>query len=165
MKKIEKFTLSALIIITSLFISEASFATNISTTATNQQNTEQSAEPANYKQTAAKFATGYNNEDIKAICALFTPELVKLLPQDRMQLMIGVLRLQLGKLNKYQFLNFETKNGNKVARYKANFDSGDLTLLVSLNASNQIDFLWFIPGESTAASTEMFQKLFEAAGK
>lgn len=151
MKKIEKYILSAVIIITTLFMGEVTFA--------------QTTEPANYKQAASKFATGYNNEDIKAICALFTPELVKLLPQDRMQLMIGVLRLQLGKLKSYNFINFETKNGNKVARYKANFDSGDLTLLVSLNSANQIDFLWFIPGESTAASTEMFQKLFEAAGK
>jgi hypothetical protein len=164
MKKIEKFALGALIIITSLFISEASFATNISTTETNQTTTTTS-EPANYKQAAAKFAAGYNAEDIKAICALFTPELVKLLPQDRMQLMIGVLRLQLGRLKSHQFLNFETKNGNKVARYKATFDSGDLTLLVSLNTSNLIDFLWFIPGQSTAASTEMFQKIFEAATK
>ena len=127
--------------------------------------TTTTAEPANYKQAAAKFAAGYNAEDIKAICALFTPELVKLLPQDRMQLMIGVLRLQLGRLKSHKFINFETKNGNKVARYKATFDSGDLTLLVSLNPTNLIDFLWFIPGESTAASTEMFQKIFEAATK
>lgn len=122
-------------------------------------------EPANYKQAADKFAAGYNAEDIKSICNLFTPELVKLLPQDRMQLMIGVLRLQLGKLKSHKFENFETKNDNKVARYKAYFDSGDLTLLMSLNSTNQIDFLWFIPGESTAASAEMFQKIFEAATK
>lgn len=122
-------------------------------------------EPANYKQAADKFAAGYNTEDIKSICNLFTPELVKLLPQDRMQLMIGVLRLQLGKLKSHKFENFETKNDNKVARYKAYFDSGDLTLLMSLNSTNQIDFLWFIPGESTAASAEMFQKIFEAATK
>ena len=122
-------------------------------------------EPANYKQAADKFAAGYNAEDIKSICNLFTPELVKLLPQDRMQLMIGVLRLQLGKLKNHKFENFETKNDNKVARYKAYFDSGDLTLLMSLNSTNQIDFLWFIPGESTAASAEMFQKIFEAATK
>ena len=122
-------------------------------------------EPANYKQAADKFAAGYNTEDIKSICNLFTPELVKLLPQDRMQLMIGVLRLQLGKLKSHKFEKFETKNDNKVARYKAYFDSGDLTLLMSLNSTNQIDFLWFIPGESTAASAEMFQKIFEAATK
>ena len=123
------------------------------------------SEPANYKLAADKFAAGYNAEDIKAICNLFTPELVKLLPQDRMQLMISVLRLQLGKLKSHKFEKFETKNNNKVARYKVYFDSGDLTLLMSLNSSNQIDFLWFIPGESTAASAEMFQKIFEAATK
>ena len=164
MNTTHKHILGTLITIILVFISEASPATPIYTSQVTQTS-GQTSEPANYKQAADKFAAGYNAEDIKSICNLFTPELVKLLPQDRMQLMIGVLRLQLGKLKSHKFENFETKNDNKVARYKAYFDSGDLTLLMSLNSTNQIDFLWFIPGESTAASAEMFQKIFEAATK
>lgn len=167
MKGIQRLILRGLII-TSLIIfsGEVLFATAPSQAQSQQSATSATtAEPANYKQAAGKFAAGYNAEDIKGICALFTPELVKLLPQDRMQLMIGVLRLQLGKLKSYNFVHFETKNNNKVARYKADFEHGELSLLLSLNSTNLIDFLWFIPGEGTQNSAAMFQNIFEAAGK
>lgn len=167
MKGIQKYILRGFIIITlTVFSSEVLYATdNVQSQSQQTTASANTTEPANYKQAASKFASGYNAEDIKGICALFTPELVKLLPQDRMKLMIGVLRLQLGKLKNYNFVNFETKNNNRVARYKANFEHGELSLLLSLNNSNLIDFLWFIPGEGTQNSAAMFQKIFEAAGK
>ena len=118
------------------------------------------AEPGKYKTTATKFVSAYNSGDIKSMCALFTPNLVKLLPQDRMDLLVSVLKLQFGKVTGHKFKGFEKRNEKNVARYNATLERGKLDILVSVNDSNLVDFIWFIPDDKTEAAAKMLQQMF-----
>jgi len=116
------------------------------------------AEPTSYHIAINKFKTFYNNNEPDSVYSMFSPNMKQTLPPDVFKTTTEQLKLQLGNLNKTEFVKYNPPLGI----YKATFQNNTFLLNIALNAKNQFTGLRLTPnGSNITANTPLDPSLVE----
>src|ERR1700749_2412688 len=91
------------------------------------------AEPATYANAALEFKIFYNTNHIDSIFNRFSPDLKKVLPEDKFVPTTTQLKKEIGALQQTEFVKME----NGVAIYKAAFEKAVVMLNIGLDKNSE----------------------------
>jgi len=109
-------------------------------------NTYAQAEPANYTIAVDKFKTFYNAGQPDSVFNMFSDDMKLALPLDQFKTTTTQLKLQLGYLNKTEFVKYNAPLGI----YRATFQNAIYLLNIALNNNNQFTGLKLTLDEKAA---------------
>lgn len=113
------------------------------------------AEPTSYNMAVNKFKTFYNNNEPDSVYSMFSPDMKQVLPADIFHNTTTQLKLQLGNLNKVEFVKYD----QPLAIYKALFQNNTFLLNIALNAKNEFTGLRLTPNTSNISSKNTLDPL------
>ena len=93
-------------------------------------------EKETYKVVAEKFVKNYNADRFEIIFSMFSDEMKKAVPLDKITSFLTNLKSQAGKITKREFVKYESGN---VALYKTNFERALYGLNLSLDHNSNIN--------------------------
>jgi len=99
-------------------------------------------EKSNYKVVADEFEKNYNIDDFEAIFSMFSDDMKKLVPVNKITEFLTGLKSQAGNITKREFVKYQNEN---LALYKTNFERALFTLNISLDNNSKINGLSVTP--------------------
>ena len=99
-------------------------------------------EKASYKTTVETFKANYNTNTIDAIFLMFSEDMKKQVPLDKLTTFLTNLKSQAGSITNLEFIMYEQKT---VALYKTTFEHAVYGLNISLDANSKINGLLVKP--------------------